>query len=322
MYLKPLCRSVLETIGGTPLVALERLCRGVDGLVLAKLEMFEPGLSKKDRMALFIIREARGQGLLHEGQTVIELTSGNAGTGLAIVCSILGHPFVAVMSEGNSPERAVMMRAFGAEVILVPQAPESQPGRVSGEDLALVEQETQRITEERNGFRADQFGNPSNALAYEDGLALEVIEQAGGNVDAFCDFVGSGGTLAGCARAFSRWRPGFACYAVEPEGASVLAGKAATHPGHRIQGGGYAMPDLAQLRGVQVDGYVSVTDEEAVSAARRLAREEGILGGYSGGANVAAALKLLRGELQGRTVVVLICDSGMKYLSTGLWEQT
>ena len=147
--------SAIDTIGNTPLVALDRLCGEIDGRILAKLEFFNPGFSKKDRAARCIIEQAERSGELQAGQTVVELTSGNMGTGLAIVCAVRGYPFVAVMSRGNSVERARMMTALGAEVVLVDQAPGSVPGQVSGADLALVEEVAQRVTRERDAFRAD-----------------------------------------------------------------------------------------------------------------------------------------------------------------------
>src|SRR5690348_943693 len=158
--------SAVEAIGRTPLVELSRLTRGRGGRILAKLEYLNPGFSKKDRIARQIVEDAEADGSLRPGQTVVELTSGNTGTGLAIVCAVKGHPFVAVMSRGNSAERARMMRALGAEVVLVNQAPGSEAGQVSGEDLALVEQEAQRITQARAGFRADQFRHEGNFRAH------------------------------------------------------------------------------------------------------------------------------------------------------------
>ena len=198
--------SVIETIGATPLVELRRITDvlGLQGRILAKLEYLNPGFSKKDRAAKATIEAARARGELSEGQTVVELTSGNMGTGLAIVCGVLGHPFVAVMSEGNSEERARMMHGLGAEVVSVPQAEGSKPGEVSGADLALVETAAQKLTKARAAFRADQFERPENTAAHEAGTAPEIWEQSGGSVTAFCDFVGSGGTLGGCARYFAR----------------------------------------------------------------------------------------------------------------------
>jgi cysteine synthase len=312
--------SVLEAIGGTPLVELSRLTRGLCGRIVAKLEYLSPGLSKKDRIARQMIEEAELSGELRPGQTVVELTSGNTGTGLAIVCAVKGHPFVAVMSRGNSTERARMMRALGAEVVLVEQLPGSLPGRVSGGDLGRVEQETQRVVHERGAFRADQFALWGNFRAHFEHTGPEMLTQSGGRIDAFCDFAGTAGSFAGCAAAFKAHNPAIRCYLIEPAAAAVLGGQAVTNPNHRIQGGGYAMPELQFLNRQHVDGCLRVTDEEAIQAARELARREGIFAGFSSGANVAVALRLLRGELRGKTIAVLLSDSGLKYLSTDLWE--
>ncbi len=311
--------SAIETIGDTPLVELARLTKGLEGRILAKLEYFSPGLSKKDRIARQIIEDAEVEHRLAPGQTVVELTSGNTGTGLAIVCGVKGYPFVAVMSRGNSTERARMMSPLGAQVVLVDQLPDSKPGQVSGGDLELVEQATQRIVEERHAFRADQFRLSSSFRAHYLHTGPELLEQSGGTIDAFCDFVGTGGSFAGCARALKEHDPSIQCYVVEPEGAAVLAGEPSTRPNHRIQGGGYGMPNLPLLRREHIDGYLRVTDADAVHTARRLAREEGLFAGFSSGANVAAALQLLRTSQRGKTIAVLLCDSGLKYLSTDLW---
>ena len=311
--------SALDAIGDTPLVELSRITRGLDGRILAKLEYLNPGHSKKDRVALQIIEDAEGDGALAPGQTVVELTSGNTGTGLAIVCAVKGHPFVAVMSRGNSAERARMMSALGAEVVLVGQLPGSKPGQVSGGDLDLVEQATQRIVAERGAFRADQFWLVGSTRAHYLHTGPEILRQSGGAIHAFCDFVGTGGSFAGCAAAFKEHDPSIQCYVVEPEGAAVLAGEPSARPNHRIQGGGYSMPNLPLLRREHVDGYLQVSDAEAIETARRLAREEGLFAGFSSGANVAAALQLLRSSQRGKTIAVLLCDSGLKYLSTELW---
>jgi cysteine synthase A len=311
--------SAIDTIGNTPLVELSRLTAGLDGRILAKLEYLNPGFSKKDRIARQIIADAEADGRLQPGQTVVELTSGNTGTGLAIVCGIKKYPFVAVMSRGNSMERARMMAALGAEVVLVDQLPDSKPGQVSGGDLELVEREAQRIVAERRAFRADQFHLAGNFRAHYLHTGPEFLQQSGGSIQAFCDFVGTGGSFAGCAAAFKEHDPAIQCFIVEPDGAAVLAGEPVVYPNHRIQGGGYAMPDLPLLRPEHIDGYLKVSDSEAVQVARRLAREEGIFAGFSSGANVAAALRLLQTSLPGRTIAVLLCDSGLKYLSTDLW---
>jgi cysteine synthase A len=311
--------SAVEAIGSTPLAALTRIAAGHEGLLLAKLEFLNPGLSKKDRIARQIIEDAENDGSLKRGQVVVELTSGNTGTGLAIVCAVKGYPFVAVMSRGNSPERARMMAALGAEVVLVPQAPDSQPGQVSGEDLARVEAEAQRLVVERGAFRADQFHHAGNFRAHYLHTGPEILQQAGRPVDAFCDFVGTGGAFGGCAAALKEANPATRCFVVEPADAAVLAGRPVSRPNHRIQGGGYAMPRLDFVHPELVDGYIQISDEEAIATARLLARTEGLFCGFSSGANVAAALRLLSGPCHGQTVVTLLNDSGLKYLSTDLW---
>jgi len=314
-----LCPSIIQTIGETPLVELARINRNMDGRILAKLENLNPGYSKKDRIARQIIEDAEAAWELRPGQTVVELTSGNTGTGLAIVCAVRGYPFVAVMSKGNSSERARMMAALGAEVVLVAQAPGSVPGQVSGADLERVEQETERIVHERKAFRADQFTRQGNVRAHYLHTGPEILRQAQHQIHAFCDFVGTGGTFAGCSRALKEADPQTQCYVVEPVGAAVLAGEPSSRPNHRIQGGGYSMPALAFLNRELVDGYLQVSDDDAIRAARRLAKEEGIFAGFSSGANLAAALQLLAGRHRGQTIAIIICDSGLKYLSTDLW---
>jgi cysteine synthase len=314
--------SVVEAIGATPLVRLDRITAGRDGTILAKLDYLNPGGSKKDRAARGIIEEAERTGELRPGQTVVELTSGNSGTGLAIVCGVKGYPFVAVMSRGNSPERARMMIALGAEVVLVDQQPDSIPGQVSGADLDLVEATAQQITRERGAFRADQFQHPGSWLAHYRGTGQELWQQSDGTIDGFADFLGSGGTYAGVTKALKEHQPAVRCFIVEPSGAAVVAGQPLTNPHHPIQGGGYSMPDLTYLHDVPIDGYVQVTGDEARQAARLLATREGIFSGYSSGANLAAALKLRDGEMAGKTIAIIMCDSGLKYLSTDLWEDT
>ncbi|WP_246036049.1 PLP-dependent cysteine synthase family protein [Aliishimia ponticola] len=314
-------KSVLDAIGNTPAVWLDRLTEAADvqGRIVAKLDYLNPGFSKKDRAALGILRAAQAEGALSPGQTVVELTSGNMGTGLAIVCGVLGYPFVAVMSRGNSLERARMMEALGAEVVLVDQAPGARVGEVSGADLALVEEAAQQITRARGAFRADQFHHPGNARSHEEGTGPELWQGSEGTLTAFVDFAGSGGTFAGTMRGLQALAPGIRGYILEPEGAAVLAGEEVTQPAHPIQGGGYAMAELAALAGVTPSGYVTVSGRVARDTARTLARREGIFGGFSAGANVAAALELLRGPERGGVIGVVICDSGLKYLSTDLW---
>ncbi len=345
----------MDTIGNTPLVELTRFVNagagvggggGADrrGRILAKLEYFNPGGSKKDRIARHIIDSALSSGRLRPGDSVVELTSGNTGTGLAIVCAAHGLRFHAVMSRGNSPERAAMMRALGAEVELVDQCPGSMPGMVSGSDLELVEGRCQEMVEEMGAFRVDQFNDQGCADAHYFGTAREILEQCDGRLDAFVDFVGTAGTFAGCAKYFKERSNGrIKCFVVEPVGAEVLAKEKKTGGskddasevstasndggcGHVIQGGGYSkkISDLKLLRdnSEYIDGYIQVTDTEAVESTRLLAKTEGIFGGYSGGANVAAAVKLLQTEtFRNSSICAVICDSGLKYMSTNLWNE-
>lgn len=316
-----LAHSIIDVIGCTPMVELHRCVRakGLRGRLLAKLESFNPGSSKKDRVALEIIREARADGSLREGQTVVELTSGNTGTGLAIVCRALGHPFVAVISRGNSVERVRQMTALGAEVVLVDQAPGSVPGQVSGDDLALVEVRTEQIVAERGAFRANQFERAGSVLAHERYTGPEIWEQSGGDVDVFLDLAGTAGSFTGVTRALKKQKPDVRAYLVEPVGAAILAGRAVTDPRHKLQGAGYARPDLPLFDRTLVTGYLQVTDDDAIAAARFLAAEEGIFAGFSTGAHLAAAWQLLAGPEAGSTIAFLVCDSGLKYLSTDLY---
>lgn len=313
-----ICASVIDAIGETPIVELARVGRGVSGRVLGKLDYLNPAGSKKDLIARQIIESAESRGELRPGQAVVEVTSGNTGNGLAMVCAVKGYPFIAVMSRGNSPERALMMRAMGAEVVLVEQTASSTPGHVTGDDIRRVEEVARRLVRERGAFFADQFRREENFRAHLEHSGPQWLQATGGRLHAFCDFVGTGGGFAGCAACFKAWNPEIRCYVVEPAGAAVLAGQCVTRCAHIIQGGGYAK-ELPLVKREHIDGFISVTDEEVVEVTRRLAREEGIFAGYSAGANVAAALQLLRGPMAGKTVATTLCDSGLKYLSTDLW---
>ncbi len=309
---------MLGAIGNTSLVGLRHLGQGLPGRVLVKLEFENPGGSIKDRAALAIVEAGERDGRLRPGGTVIELTSGNMGTGLAIVCAVKGYRMIAVTSEGNSVERRRMLEALGAEVSLVPQADGARPGQVSREDLELVEQRTAALVGELGAFRADQFNNPHSVLAHELTTGAEIWEQTEGRIDAWVASVGTGGTFIGVSRALKARRPDVRCYAAEPASAPFIAGGAVTSTSHKIQGTGYALippqwdPSLC-------DGFLTVTDADAVETARQLAAREGIFGGFSSGANVAAALQLARIAQPGATIVTVAPDSGLKYLSTDLY---
>jgi cysteine synthase len=314
--------SVLEAIGATPLVALDRLTEGLPGRIVAKLEYYSPGGSVKDRVALAVVEAAERSGELRPGGTVVELTSGNMGTGLAVVCAVKGYRMIAVMSAGNSVERRRMLEALGAQVELVPQAGGPRPGQVSKEDLDLVEVRTQELVRELGAFRPNQFYNPNAVTGHEETTGREIWEQTGGEVDAFVAHVGTGGTFVGVARALKARKPAVQCYAAEPASVPFIAGGpgAVRNTSHKIQGTGYALiPPLWQPE--LVDGHLSVSDEESIETARLLATREGIFGGFSGGANVAAALRIARTCREGMVIATLIPDTGLKYLSTDLYPE-
>jgi cysteine synthase A len=317
----PLASSILEAIGNTPLVDLRRIVarRGLTGRILAKLEYLNPGSSKKDRVALEIVRRAKADGRLRPGQVIVEVTSGNTGTGLAIVCASLGHPFVAVMSRGNTIERARQMAALGAEVVLVDQGSGGLPGQVSGSDMESVEAVAKAIVEARGAFRAYQFEAEDNVRAHQFQTGPEIWEQAGGQVDAFAMIAGTCGTYTGVMRYLREVNPSSRGYLIEPACAAVLAGADVDNPRHKIQGTGYAKPDLPLLDRSLVTAYCQVEDDEAGELTRALAAEEGIFAGISSGANLAVALRLLEGPERGQTIVTVVCDSGLKYLSTDLF---
>lgn len=308
-------------IGSTPVVELSRLTAGMRGALYAKIEFFNPGASKKDRIAKQMIDDALDAGRLKPGQTVIEVTSGNTGTGLAIVCAVRGLKFVAVMSAGNSSERRRMIEGMGGRVEVVRQAPGSPAGQVSGADLDLVIKRAEVLTKELGAYRCDQFHDEANVRAHELGTAEEIWNDLQGKINAFCDFVGSGGTFVGVARGLKKHDPSIRCYAVEPWTAPILSGKPVTRANHKIQGGGYSLkPPLWE--DCLLDGTLIVTDDEAIHWTRQLGKVEGIFGGFSSGANLAAAMRLLEASQtagEPARVVFTVNDSGLKYLTTDLW---
>ncbi len=310
--------SILHAIGNTPAVWLDRMTAGLPGRVLLKLELANPSGSVKDRAARQCVVDAIDSGALQPGQAVVELTSGNMGIGLAMVCSVLGYPMIAVMSEGNSPERRALLAAYGAAIELAPQMPEGIPGKVSGADLELVETRTQELVAEMGAWRPDQFRNPSNPRAHELGTGPEIWDQAEGRLAAFTTLVGTGGTFIGVSRALKSRNSGIRCLAVEPAGAQTIAGKATTAPGHVLQGGGYAMIP-PQWDAALSDGTIAVNDAEAIACVQELAKREGILAGFSTGGNVAAALRIAATLPEGYAVATIACDSGTRYLSSGLF---
>ncbi|MCL2662778.1 MAG: cysteine synthase family protein [Oscillospiraceae bacterium] len=311
--------SIIEAIGNTPLLRLDRIAKQLelDGCIFAKLEHLSPSFSKKDRIALGMIEEAERKGLLKQGQPVLEMTSGNTGTGAALVCAAKGYRFICVMSRGNSIERVKMISCFGGEVVLVDQAPNAVKGKVSGEDLELVEIEANRLAKETGAFYLNQFNSPDNALSQET-AADEIWTQSGGCIHVFADFLGTGGTFEGYARALKRNNPEIRCYTVEPHGCAYYKDEIIEGASHGIQGGGYAK-ELVNVNRNLVDGCVTVTHEEAVVMTRSLAEIEGVFAGFSTGANLMGAIKLLRGKEKGKNICIVVNDCGLKYMSTDLY---
>jgi cysteine synthase len=305
--------SVLDLIGSTPLVELSRIHPG-PGRVLAKCEFLNPGGSMKDRAALQIIRDAERDGRLRPGQHVVEMTSGNMGAGLAVVCVATSHPFTAVMSRGNSPARRAQMEALGARVDLVDQV-DGSPGRVTGADIAAAERHARELARESGAFYVDQFNNRSGVRAHESTTGPEIWQQSGGRIDAFVTGVGTGASLVGVSRFLRAQSPGVRVYAVEPARSRPLDGRDVESPQHVIQGTGYGLvPPL--WRDFTPDGCLAVSDDEAIRYQRELGSREGLFAGFSSAANVSAAIQLARsGELgQNPTVVTLLCDTGLKYI--------
>ncbi|MCL1787952.1 MAG: cysteine synthase family protein [Defluviitaleaceae bacterium] len=311
--------NITQAIGATPLLRLDMIKKhlGYEGHIYAKLEYLNPSFSKKDRIALGMINLAERKGLLKPGQAVLEMSSGNTGTGVAMVCSAKGYRMICVLSKGNSPERARMIEAFGGEVVFVDQAPGSIKGKVSCEDIKLVELEAERLVKETGAFFLNQFKNFDNALAQEP-AAHEMWAQSDWKIQAFADFVGTGGTFTGYSRAFKQLNPDIRCYVVEPHGCAYYKGEIIEGASHQIQGGGYAKAmDIVDKR--LIDGCITVTDEEAESMTRLLAKKEGIFAGFSSGANLMAAVKQLQGADAGKHFGIVINDCGLKYMSTTLF---
>jgi cysteine synthase len=304
--------SALGLIGNTPLLALDRVHPG-PGRLLAKAEFMQPGGSVKDRAARAILLAARADGRLAPGAPVVEMTSGNMGAGLAVACAAFGHPLVVAMSSGNSPQRARMLEALGAEVVLVPQR-DGAPGQVTGADVTAAAETARRIATERGGFYVDQFHAPDGVRAHAETTGPEIWEQSAGRVDAWVAAVGTGATFLGVAAALRARNPRVLCAAVEPEGCQPLAGLPVRKPRHLIQGTSYGSIPPHWSDGV-MDLSLPVTDQEVERWRRVLATQEGLHVGYSAAANVAAAAALLRsGRLAAdATAVTVLCDTGLKY---------
>ncbi|GAB6934859.1 cysteine synthase A [Calditerricola yamamurae] len=302
--------NILELIGDTPLVKLNRLVGPEDASVYVKLEWFNPGGSVKDRIAWSMIEEAEKAGRLKPGDVIVEPTSGNTGIGLAMVAAAKGYKAILVMPDTMSLERRKLLRAYGAELVLTPGA-EGMRGAVrKAEEL---------VAENPNYFMPQQFKNPANPKVHRETTGRELLEQAEqiGGIDALVVGVGTGGTITGAGEVLKEKYPHLKIYAVEPADSSVLSGG---KPGpHKIQGIGPGfVPEI--LNTEIYDGVITVKNEEAFETGRRLAKEEGILGGISTGANVFAALKVARELGKGKNVVTVSPSNGERYLSTLMFQ--
>lgn len=302
-------KDITWTIGNTPLVRLNRITKGLNADVLVKVESFNPLGSVKDRIGLAMIEEAERQGKIKEGTIIVEPTSGNTGIALAAVSAARGYKLILVMPETMSIERRKLLKAFGAELILTP-GPEGMKGAVKkAEELAA--EDPQKL------YIPQQFQNPANPEVHTRTTAEEIWRDTDGDVDVIVAGVGTGGTITGISNVIKKRKPSFKAIAVEPAESPVLSGG---KPGpHRIQGiGAGFVPDV--LRVDLVDEILKVTADNAASTARRLALEEGILVGISSGAATYAALEVAaREEYKGKTIVVILPDTGERYLSTDLF---
>lgn len=303
-------RNLTELIGNTPLLAITRWGgKPLGAEVVAKLEYFNPGGSVKDRAAFAMIEDAEGKGLLKPGATIIEPTSGNTGVGLAWVASVKGYKLVLTMPETMSLERRSLLKALGAQLVLTPGA----------EGMSGAIRKAEEIRDATPGaIILQQFDNPANPLAHERTTAEEIWRDTDGQVDIFVASVGTGGTLTGTARGLKRHNPSIRAIAVEPASSPVLSGGKAG--AHKIQGIGAGFIPKNYDASV-VDGIIQVTNEEAFHTSRELARQEGVLVGISSGAAMYAALQLARlPENRGKRIVVLLPDTGERYLSTELFS--
>jgi cysteine synthase A len=319
MPLKPQGRifnDITETIGGTPLVRLNRLIPKDHATVLVKCEFFNPLSSVKDRIGLAMIEAGEREGKINRDTLIVEPTSGNTGIALAFVCAARGYKLVLTMPQSMSIERRRLLKALGAEVELTP-AEEGMRGSINRAEEILKAN--------KNSFMPQQFKNPANPEIHRKTTAEEIWQDTDGKVDILVSGVGTGGTITGVSEVIKPRKPTFKAIAVEPVSSPVITQTLAHQPvkpgRHKIQGiGAGFVPD--NLHTDVVDEVIQITDEEAFAWARRLAKEEGIFGGISSGGNVAAAAKVAaRPENKGKMIVTIMCSFGERYLSTPLFEE-
>ena len=307
-----ICNTILDAVGNTPLIRLNRLPEPGSAQILVKMEALNVGGSIKTRTALNMIEQAEKAGLIGPDSIIVEPTSGNQGIGLALVGAVKGYRTVIVMPDSVSEERRKLVRHYGAEVRLVHD--DGDIGKCIQECLSTA---LRMRDEDPRVFVPQQFTNPNNTLAHKNHTAVEILEQVGGPIHGFCSGIGTGGTLTGIGEVLKERNPGMEIWAVEPENAAILAGGSiGTHMQMGIGDG--IIPDI--LNREIYDHIYIVTDQEAMETSRRLAREEGLMVGISSGTNVAAALKLAKKLGPGKTVVTVLADTAERYYSTPLFE--
>lgn len=302
-----IANSITELIGHTPIVKLNRIGDENSADVYLKLEYMNPGSSVKDRIALAMIEAAEEEGRLKAGDTIVEPTSGNTGIGLAMVAAAKGYKAVLVMPETMSLERRNLLRAYGAELVLTP-GPEGMKGAIA---------KANELAEEKGYFMPQQFENFANPEVHKRTTGKEIVEQMGDQLDAFISGIGTGGTITGAGSVLREKYPNIKIYAVEPADSPVLSGG---KPGpHKIQGIGAGF--VPKVLNTEIyDEVLKVTNDDAFEYARRAAKEEGILGGISSGAAIAAALKVAKELGKGKKVLAIIPSNGERYLSTPLYQ--
>ncbi len=296
--------NILETIGNTPLVRLNKLADQSKCEIIAKIESFNPAGSIKDRTASFMLSNAEKEGLINKETLIVEPTSGNTGIGLAMYCACKGLRLILTMPESMSVERRKILEAFGAKLVLTPK-PDGMKGAIAKAE--------QIVTENKDAYMPMQFENPANPEIHRKTTAMEIWEQTNGNIDIFVACCGTGGTITGTSEGLKKLNPGIKTIAVEPAASPVLSGG---KPGiHKIPGAGPGFVPKIVNKSV-IDEIISIEDDEALMTAKELASKEGILCGISSGAAVCAALKIAeRKEYSGNTIIVILPDTGERYLS-------
>jgi len=301
--------SVLELIGNTPLMRLNRVTDDCGASILAKLEFLNPTGSIKDRIALSMIEAAEKEGIIKPGSTIIEATSGNTGIGLSFVAAAKGYKMIVVMPEVMSMERRMVMKMYGADLVLTPAKDFVEGSCKKAKELA----------KQTDGFCPDQFANPANVAAHRIRTGQEIWEQTDGKVDGFVAGVGTGGTLIGVAETLKEKNPRVVIAAVEPAESPVMSG--GRSGSHRIEGiGDGFIPDIIARARDLVDEVITIKDEDAIRMTHRLIREEGLFVGISSGANVLAAMQLGKKLGKGRTIVTVLSDNAYRYFSTDLFK--